>query len=336
MLMFAVLDPLAFEKENFDNPTYLLQIKIFLKGVLSNGLLILDPNGQLREKIMSLIPLVPIKYRQQVNILVEEIFIKNKKKKTICCHQKAFSNKNIPDLREMAVAIKNHCGVDAIITNEKGKLYLATKGISVSDVVTLESYDESEFEKKRNWFFGEMPPIDSVPEQFEGIIVRIVKFARWLCFYDKQINKGNPFPFRKGIEYILRQWKQHGYFASRQNLTEKLVVDIITGDVISDRRPLEVIKGDYEKVKSNLLEPLKRIFPDFQINLSLKNDANTRITHARHLQTQGVNIFIDLGFDIFHPNTTTLRRLILKIDNGSSVHLKEYRELPEIDFNQTP
>lgn len=332
MLMFAVLDPLAFEKDNFDNPAYSLQIKIFLKGVLSNGVLILDPNSQLKEKIMSLIEVVPIKYRQQVNILLEEIFIKNKKRKTICCHQKAFSNKNISDLREIVAVIKDHCSLDAIITNQKGNLYLATKGISVSDVVTLESYDESSFEEKRKRFFEEMPSMDSLPiEEFNEVIIRIVKFARWIRFFDPYIGKGtNVQSFYKGIEHILNLWNDYGYFISQNNL----LVEIIASDVMDDdRRPIEAIKNGYEIVESQLLKKLKRKFPEFKIELSIKDDTKTRIMHARYLQTQISNIQFDPGFDIFsnlNNSDKELRRLLVKIDNGGSEHLKECRQLPEI------
>lgn len=332
MLMFAVLDPLAFEKDNFDNPAYSLQIKIFLNGVLSNGVLILDPNSRLRQEIMSLIVFVPIKYRQEVNILLEEIFIKNKKKKTICCHQKAFSNRNTSDLREITVAIKDHCNLDAIITNEKGKLYLATKGMPISDVVTLESYDESNFEKKRKRFFGEMPSVDSLPvEEFNEVIIRVVKFARWIRFFDPYIGRGtNVQSFYKGIEYILSLWKDSSYFISQ----DKILVEIISSDSIDDdRRPIEAIKNGYEIVKSQLLEKLKRKFPDFKIELIIKDDTKTRIMHARYLQTQISNIQFDPGFDIFsnlNNSDKELRRLLVKIDNGGSEHLKECRQLPEI------
>lgn len=332
MLMFAVLDPLAFEKDNFDNPAYSLQVKIFLKGVLSNGVLILDPNSQLKEKIMSFIEVVPIKYRQEVNILLEEIFLKNKKKKTICCHQKAFLNRNISDLREIAVAIKDHCNLDAIITNEKGKLYLATKGMPISDVVTLESYDESNFEKKRKRFFGEMPSMDSLPvEEFNEVIIRVVKFARWIRFFDPYIGRGtNVQSFYKGIEHILSLGKDSSYFISQGNILVKIIASDVMDD---DRRPIEAIENGYEIVKSQLLEKLKRKFPDFKIELIIKDDTKTRIMHARYLQTQISNIQFDPGFDIFknlNNSDKELRRLFVKIDNGSSEHLNECLQLPEI------
>lgn len=57
--------------------------------------------------------------------------------------------------------------------------------------------------------------------------------------------------------------------------------------------------------------------------------------HARYLQTQVVNVYIDPGFDIFRPDGT-LKRLILKIDNGISAHLKECRDLPEVKFAPKP
>ncbi len=42
-------------------------------------------------------------------------------------------------------------------------------------------------------------------KEVEKAIVRVIRFAKWLRFYDKQIATGdNTKNFRKGIEFILK------------------------------------------------------------------------------------------------------------------------------------
>lgn len=326
MLMSAVLDPLAFEKENFENPIYYLQAKEFLRRLQENGILILDPDGKLKNKLLDIVERLPTKFGQEIGILTVEIF-KTKKRTVSCLHSPTFIKSNL-SFPELALMVRTQCGADAVITNEKGKVELINKGTATSNIVTLDLYLESEFEKKRKKFFGEMPNMDSIPTEFQEAIIRIIKFSKWLRFYDKQISKANNIKhFRKGIEYILEQWEKAGYFTSQ----EKVTVEIITGHEIHHSYHLEEVESNYQKINSELVGQLKKRFPKYEIILSMKDDTKG-IMHARHLQAQVVNVQFDPGFDIFRPDGT-LKRLFLKVDKGSSEHLKECRQLPEINFN---
>lgn len=236
MLMSAVLDPLAFEKENFENPIYYLQAKEFLRRLQENGILILDPDGKLKNKLLDIVEKLPTKFGQEIGILTVEI-LKTKKRTVSCLHSPTFINNNL-SFPELALMVRTQCGADAVITNEKGKVELINKGTHAPNIVTLDLYLESEFEKKRKKFFVDMPNMDNLETgEFDDVIIRIVKFSKWLRFYDQYIGKGaNTMHFRKGIEYILELWKRHGHFASQKGL----IVDIIAGDVISTHRPLTV------------------------------------------------------------------------------------------------
>ena len=326
MLMYVVLDPLVFEKENFENPVYYPQAITFLRGLQANGLLILDPNGQLKNKLIDIIEVLPTKFGQEINILVTEI-LKTKKKSITCTHN-TISAKRTSDVLEIAIMIRDGCKLDALVTSNKRRQELVNRGLSTSNTVFLESYIESDFEKKRIKFSQEMPNMDSLPiDEFEDVIIRIIKFSRWLRFYDKQISKANNIKhFRKGIEYVLEQWEKVGYFTSQ----EKVTVEIITGHEIHHNYQLEEVERNYQKINSELIGQLKKRFPKYEISLSMKDDTKG-IMHARHLQVQVTNVYVDPGFDMFRPNGT-LKRLFLKIDNGSSGHFEECHKLPEIVF----
>jgi len=87
-------------------------------------------------------------------------------------------------------------------------------------------------------------------------------------------------------------------------------------------------KEAYEIVVHDLLEPLKRKF-SWPIKLVVKEDPQG-IFHARHLETSYVRVLFDRGFDLFKDGT--LKRNIVKIDNGSYTHLRECRELPDAEL----
>ena len=168
---------------------------------------------------------------------------------------------------------------------------------------------------------------------------RSVRFAKWLRFYDAYIGTGNNTSrFRKGIEYILDLWQQHGFFVVQQGMGS---VEIYTG-------PAEQVWGDDEdhvkesKLKRNqenhrkvireLVEPLDNQFP-WPVKLFVKADRDG-IFHARYLEAQHAIVRIDRGFDLFKQNGE-FRRNFLTLNMAESSHLRECRDLPDADLSST-
>ena len=84
MRISTVLDSSAFN-ETYFNPTYGVQAENFLNDIRRNGLLIVDSENELRDAIFEQVESLPIKYRQRLQILVEELF-KNKRERVVeCC-----------------------------------------------------------------------------------------------------------------------------------------------------------------------------------------------------------------------------------------------------------
>ncbi len=79
MLVSAILDPAAFDADHFNaNALYRIQAEDFLFGIEKNGVLILDENNRLRDALAQRIEKIPIKFRQKLQILIEELLLKKR------------------------------------------------------------------------------------------------------------------------------------------------------------------------------------------------------------------------------------------------------------------
>ena len=310
MLVSAVLDPSAFNKAHFDE-LYTIQAEDFLKGIQRNGLLIVDPENRLRNALIEEIKSIPIKYRQQLQILVEEL-LKKKSKRVIAC----FVNRNnisTTSLLDLARLLKTDTNADALIV---GKTNSHRAGI-----VPLSKYRDSNFEIDRDRYEKSVGPIDKLTNaEVEDIIIRTVRFSKWLRFYDPYIGRGNnTINFRKGIEYILSLWYEHGFFASQQGIGS---VEIFTRGAQRWRN-----QDQCHKIVQDIKTPLEERFP-WKVKFFIKDDPD-KIFHARYLETQHAIVRVDRGFDLFKRNNKFLCNFFT-LNMEESSHLKQYRDLPNV------
>lgn len=338
MIISAVIDPLAFESGCFELPDYRKEANLFLKGINTNGLLLVDPEANLQQQMINKIKNLPSKYSQDLLIRLEEL-LKNKRKKIIRSHPSCGVIRT-NDILELVWSVFEKCEADGLISNEDRLAQLRANGRIHSGTIALYNYSESYLENERNRYLTDLPPIDTLDlKDVNKLFFQVVKFSRWLRFYDKQIGKGqNISNFCKGIEHILNLWERHGHFASRGDID---FVEIITcqcerirqeeSNHAKESKRIRNLEA-YKKVVDSLLKPLKYRFP-WRIELKIKDEGDISF-HARHLQTQNAIILVDAGFDLFIPrsNPKKFKRNIIKIDNGSFQHLQEYRNLPDSQF----
>jgi hypothetical protein len=338
MIISAVADPLAFERVCFDTPGYRQQAELFLRGITSNGLLVVDSDAKLQEQIVNKIRELPSTHAQYLTIRLEEL-LKNKRTRIVRCHPGCGVVRSSDNL-ELTWSVFERCAADALVSTEDRLAQLKASGRNCPGTVPLSNYSESKLEEERNRYLGDLPPIDKLAwADVEGLFLRVVRFARWLRFYDKQIGKGqNTSNFRQGIKYILELWQKDGHFAARRDVD---FVEIITCQKerisASDSSHVQTSKRErnreaYNKIVDELLLPLRRSFP-WNIDLKVKDEGGVSF-HARHLQAQTTIVLVDAGFDFFVPGSHPRRfkRNILKIDNGSFTHLQDYRNLPDAQF----
>ena len=338
MLISAVADPLAFEIHCFDTPGYRQQADLFLRGIISNGLLVVDSDANLQHQMINNIRKLSSKQGQSLSIRIEEL-LKNKRKRIIRSHPFAGVVRT-SDLFELAWSVFEKCEADALVSTENRLAQLKASGRTHSGIIPLSSYSESGLEDERNRYLVDLPPIDTLDfKDVEKLFFKVVKFSRWLRFYDKQIGKGqNTSNFREGIEYILELWQRDGHFAVRGDVDFVEIITcqkerILPGDSLHAYTSKRARNHEaYKKVVNSLLKPLRSRFP-WRIDLKVKDEGDISF-HARHLQAQAAIVFLDFGFDLFVPRSSPrkFKRNIIKIDNGSFNHLQEYRNLPDGQF----
>lgn len=317
MLVSAVLDPSAFDSDYF-NELYRIYAEDLLKGIERNGLLIVDLDSILENELSERIYSVPTEYGQHLQIYLEEL-LKNRNRRIVECPVST-NDTSSGNLLDLADHLKKDTQADALVVGDESLKTLKSDQRYGADIVPLSEYRDSSFEKDRQRYEVQGASIDTLPEaEVEDIIIRSVRFAKWLRFYDPYIGRGrNTRAFRKGIEYILSLWSQHGFFASRQSVES---VDIFT---CSDQHVH--VQDQHRKITQSLIGPLTHRFP-FSISFSIKDDPN-HIFHARYLETQQAIIRVDRGFDLFRQNGR-FRVNLLTLNMDENPHLKRYQDLPD-------
>jgi hypothetical protein len=176
-------------------------------------------------------------------------------------------------------------------------------------------------------------------EHADDLIIRAIRYSKWLRFYDKQIGKGgnNLKAFRRGIGHILSLWQKHGYFASDKE--GQVTIYTCEADPILDgeigRRADEKRQSNcraYQSVLKHLIDPLRSEFPGWEIEPCVKRQIKN-ITHPRHLEAQAAIISFERGFDFLEKSEQVeYKRTCLHVDNKVREHLAEYRKLPEAEY----
>ena len=336
MLVSAVLDPSAFDIEYFD-ALYTIQAVDFLKGIQRNGLLIVDSENRLRDALVKQVVSLPIKPQQRLRFLIQELLLKKKSKRVIACLI-SLNDTSSASLLDLAYHLKTDTKADALVVGKESLETLKSDRRLNEGIVSLSEYRDSDFEKAREMYETRVGPIDTLPKpKVEDILIRSVRFAKWLRFYDAYIGTGNNTSrFRKGIEHILSLWREHGFFASQQGIGS---VEIYTcsaeriRDSETDHAKASKLKrnqDNHQKVIRNLIDPLMEKFPYWPVRFSVKDDPN-HIFHARFLEAEHAIIQMDRGFDLFEPNGE-FQRNFFTLNMAGSSHLKECRDLPDADL----
>ena len=337
MLVSAVLDPSAFNAEYFD-ALYTIQTVDFLKGIQRNGLLIVDAENRLRDALVEQVKSLPIKSQQRLRFLIQELLLKKKSKRVIAC---LVSSSHTPSmsLLDLVYRVKVDTEVDALIVGNHSLEILKSTHRDGEGIVPLSEYRDSDFEADRQRYENQVGPVDTLPKsKVEELIIRSVRFTKWLRFYDPYIGRGdNTSRFRKGIRYVLRLWHKHGFFAREQgtgNVEIFTCAERMQNDETEHAKQSRLVRNQesHREVIRDLIGPLDNQF-SWPVKLFVKDDPN-RIFHARFLETQHAIIQIDSGFDLFKPNGE-FKRNFFTLNMPASFHLKECRELPDADLDGT-
>lgn len=333
MLMSVVIDPAVFEEAEFAHPLYRGQAELLFRGLQCNGLLLVDPGGMLWEEILDRLEKLPDKLGQQLRIRAQELG-KNKRSKVIRVNPQVCQ---LPPNTERAKAVRRiaeACKADSLIVTSQGKADLLKDGLAAGAMTLMSSYLESAWESDRHNFLELQEPIDRIPkDRMDELLIRCLRFTKWIRIYDKQIGKGNRTGnFLRGIEYILQLWLSHCHWQVKSDLFVEITTcprHRIFGDegATKIKEKKDENSRAWKKVVDDIIEPLKARFP-FGVKAFAKDDCDG-IMHARYLQTQSAIVLFERGFDLFGPNGA-VKRNELKVMNVRHEHLEECRRLPII------
>lgn len=330
MLVSAVLDPSAFDKDCFDD-LYAIHAEDFLEGIWRNGVLIIDKGGKLQGALYRNAKCLPSKEHQS-QILLTEIL----KTKSVAVHLVSLSNLSSMNLLDLMYHLKTQTKADILILGDKDFEDLRFTSKYGDHISSLSKYRDSDLEKDRQRYYDGLGPIDAYSKlDVDKIIIRSIRFSKRLRFYDKYIVMAdNTSNFLNGIKYILSLWRDHGFFVSHQDMGAG-EVEIFTGtehireDEVGHPKESKLARRqeNYQKVKQGLMAWLKKEAPQWwRLKVFVKDDPDG-IFHARYLETQHAIIRIDRGFDLFNQDNE-FRRNFFTLNTAESSHLKECRELP--------
>ena len=343
MLVSAVLDPyvLDFDDAYFDD-LYMINAEDLLKGIKKNGVLIVDSGKKLQNALRDRIKsqTFPMKYQKRLQILVEEL-LKNRKRRIVECPV-APNSSSSGNLLGIACDLKTDTEADGLIVGNKNFEALRFNPKYSDGIVPLSEYRDSDFEKKRQRYCDGLGPIDMLSRsEVDEIVIRSIRFSKWLRFYDRYIAiADNTSDFLNGIKYILSLWRDHGFFEPQQGMGEVAIftsAEHIREDEEEHAKESKLARRqeNYRKVKRELMGWLKREAPQWrQVKIFVKDDPD-HIFHARYLETQHAIIRVDRGFDLFNQENG-FQRNFFTLNMAESSHLRECRDLSDADLDGMP
>jgi len=212
MIVTAIVDPTALDRKYWKNDKlYRHQIELFLKDILTNGLLISDQNGKLLRELAEKIE--PI---QGAKTLFEEI----KKNKRVVRYNYPTRHQ---ETWKICYELERFQPPDVIITGEDHRRDI-NDNTYYSQAITFGNYLKSPFKEKRDSYLVVKPLHELEFSECKDLFTRVIQFASSIRIYDKQIGKGKNLPgFRRGISFILDLWRKSDSYCNR-----KVEVEIYT------------------------------------------------------------------------------------------------------------
>jgi hypothetical protein len=321
MLISAVLDSSLFYTTYF-NATYGIQAEDFLNGIEKNGLLIVDSENKLQDAIFEQVESLPTKYRQRLQILVEELF-KNKRERVVqCCISPNYTLSE--DLLDLAYYLKTVSEADVLIVGNESVTTLKSGQKYDEGIVSLSEYHNGNFEKSQKRPNAGLEPINPSPKsEMEDIIFYSAQFNNWVA----SIVNEDIFASREQLIALLAENSPHevleqefreffnGYYVLTSEL-EEYEESVLT--FIEENEALAHLKHRISAVET-------------QRKSSVLGREARRMGMSTHQDPQPEIKVTDLSTDEFRTLVHTLGNSRLFVSRGRLVKLMEDKRSTEIE-----
>ena len=179
MRISAILDSSALKKTYF-NPSYGIHAENFLKGIQRNGLLIVDSENKLQNAIFEQVKSLPTKYRQRLQIWIEELF-KNKRERVVeCCILPNYTSSG--NLLDLAYHLRTVSEADTLIVGSESLKTLESDQRYNEDIILLFGHHDNDFEKFYQRHSNRLESINPLSEsEMENTIIHSEQFDKWLA-----------------------------------------------------------------------------------------------------------------------------------------------------------
>ena len=179
MRISAILDSSALKKTYF-NPSYGIQVENFLNDIRRNGLLIVDSENELRDAIFEQVESLPTKYRQRLQIWIEELF-KNKRERVVkCCILPNYTSSG--NLLDLAYHLRTVSEADTLIVGSESLKTLESDQRYNEDIILLFGHHDNDFEKFYQRHSNRLESINPLSEsEMENTIIHSEQFNKWLA-----------------------------------------------------------------------------------------------------------------------------------------------------------
>ncbi len=312
MLISTVLSPDLLDSKHFDDPLYRISVVQLLKGILSNGVVLVDQDKRLYRRLCEYAAKLNLSPNgQDASMYFAEILAKNNDGALRFLPTRCVSSERTEAELTASVALK--CEADGTILPKLESPANQSNAIAVTD------YLLSPLElQRRDFAEGKIDACDAMTKaKFFDLIARSTRFSKTLEFYDKFIGKAhNTRNFLQGIERIVSIWDKVAYFPKSQ-LSVAIFTVVDTG-----RAPNE----NYQIVNRELRQKLADRF-GLKVSLCFKYDPRG-MCHPRHLRTDSCVIQFERGFD-FIQRDGSFKRSFINLVQSADTHLEEYRLLEQ-------
>src|SRR5262249_10465277 len=158
---------------------YHLNTEMFLRGIDSNGLILVDAEERLYHELCDKIdPLAQLGKGKNTHALFEEL-LKKRRQKVVRFVKTSCSVNGSRSTADVATKVVQHCGVDTLLVDPASHPALVHCGSARTTVIPVPDYGSSPVEAERRRCCEMLPPVDQMAAgEFDSLIGHATCYSR--------------------------------------------------------------------------------------------------------------------------------------------------------------